>query len=84
MVAAKDGRLTPRPVVLGPLVEGLRVIRSGLTKSDNVVIAGAQTVLPGMKAQLKKGVITPLTAAVGSAPPPLPVTPSGQATFAGR
>jgi RND family efflux transporter MFP subunit len=84
MVAAKDGRLTPRPVVLGPLVEGLRVVRSGLTKSDNVVIAGAQTVLPGMKAQLKKGVITPLTAAVGSAPPPLPVTPSGQATFAGR
>ena len=84
MVAGKDGSLTPRPVVLGPLVEGLRVVRSGLTTSDNVVIAGAQTVMPGMKAQLKRGVITPLTAAAGTSPPPVPVTPSGQATFVSR
>lgn len=84
MVAAKDGSLSPRPVVLGPLVDGLRVIRSGLSTGDNVVIAGAQSVMPGMKAQLKKGVITPLTAAAGAPPPSVPVTPSGQATFVGR
>lgn len=84
MVAGKDGSLAPRPVVLGPLVDGLRVVRSGLTTSDNVVIAGAQSVMPGMKAQVKRGVITPLTAAAGATPPPAAATPAGQATFAGR
>ena len=29
-VVAADGTVTPRPVVLGPLVDGLRVIRSGI------------------------------------------------------
>lgn len=82
MVAASDGTLTPRPVVLGPLVDGLRVIRSGLRSTDKVVIAGAQNVMPGMKAQLKRGVITPVAAS--AAPGPTPVAPTGQATFATR
>ncbi len=32
MVVAADGSVAPRPVVLGPLVDGLRVIRSGLDR----------------------------------------------------
>jgi RND family efflux transporter MFP subunit len=84
MVAAKDGTLAPRPVVLGPLVEGLRVVRSGLSTSDSVVIAGAQSVMPGMKVQARRGVIAPLTAAAGAPPRAAPVAPSGQATFVGR
>nr|WP_246167534.1 efflux RND transporter periplasmic adaptor subunit [Sphingomonas piscis] len=61
MVAGKDGNLTPRPVETGPLIDGLRVIRSGLSTSDLVVIAGAQSVMPGMKPQVKKGIISPVT-----------------------
>ncbi|MEO6360378.1 MAG: efflux RND transporter periplasmic adaptor subunit [Sphingomicrobium sp.] len=82
MIAGKDGSLTPRPVVLGPLVDGLRVVRSGLTPKDQVVIAGGQNVMPGMKAQVRAGNIAPLASA--AAPPPTPVTPSGEATFATR
>jgi RND family efflux transporter MFP subunit len=82
MVVGKDGSLTPRPVVLGPLIDGLRVVRSGLTLQDRVVIAGGQNVMPGMKAQVRAGNIAPLASA--AAPAPTPVTPSGQATFATR
>ena len=82
MVVANDGSVTPRPVVLGPLVDGLRVVRSGLTTADNVVIAGGQSVMPGIKVQVKKGVIMPTTVTAG--PVSKPDGPSGQATFASR
>ena len=81
MVFAPDGSLSPRPVVLGPVVDGLRVVRSGLTKADRVVIAGGQNVLPGMKAKARAGNIAPLAL---TAPPPPPAAPSGQATFTSR
>jgi RND family efflux transporter MFP subunit len=79
-VLLRDGSLAPRPVELGPLVDGLRVVRSGLTTTDQVVIAGAQNVMPGMKAKGRRGNVAPLAAA----PAPRPVAPSGQATFVGR
>jgi RND family efflux transporter MFP subunit len=82
MVAEKDGSLSPRPVVLGPLVDGLRVVRSGLTATDNVVIAGAQNVMPGMKVQVRRGAVAPLAAPAATAS--APTATSGQATFAGR
>ena len=82
MVAARDGRLTPRPVTVGPLIEGLRVVRSGLTTGDAVVISGAQLVMPGMKAKLRSGKILPQS--VAAAPETVPVPLSGEATFAGR
>jgi multidrug efflux pump subunit AcrA (membrane-fusion protein) len=37
-----------RPVVLGPLVNGLRVVRSGLAPGDEVVVNGLQRVRSGM------------------------------------
>ncbi|MEO7276727.1 MAG: efflux RND transporter periplasmic adaptor subunit, partial [Sphingomicrobium sp.] len=82
LVVGKDGTAAPRPVVLGPVVDGLRVVRSGLAPSDRVVISGSQLAMPGMKLQLKPGKIVPVAAAgaVLSAPPP----PSGEATLAGR
>ena len=82
MVAAKDGSLTPRPVTLGPLIDGLRVVRSGLTTTDPVVIDGAQLVMPGMKAKLRAGKIAPRSLA--AAPDTVPVPLSGEATFASR
>jgi len=43
-----DGNVaTPREVKLGPIIDGLRVIRSGLTVSDKVVVNGLQRVRAG-------------------------------------
>ncbi len=36
-----------RPLKLGPIIDGLRVIRSGLHADDRVIIAGVQRVQPG-------------------------------------
>ena len=81
-VINRDGSLTPKPVVTGPLVDNLRVIRSGLQTSDRVVIAGAQLAMPGMKVQVRPGTIS---VAASAAPPPRQATPvSGSATFAAR
>src|SRR5690606_29822611 len=74
MVVAADGTVTPRPVVLGPLVDGLRVIRSGVTAQDRVVINGNSRIQqPGQKVQPTAGKITRTpqanSAPVTTAPP---------------
>ena len=48
-VVANDQTITYRPVTLGPIVEGLRVVRSGVAKDDLVVTRGLQRVRPGVK-----------------------------------
>ena len=80
--SAKDGNVAPRPVRLGPLIDGLRVVRSGLTPADRVVISGTQLVMPGVKVQVRPGKIVPQTFA--AAPDTVAVPLSGEATFAGR
>jgi RND family efflux transporter MFP subunit len=82
LVAGTDGGVMPRPVVLGPVVDGLRVIRSGLTTGDRVVIAGGQLVLPGAKVQIRPGKIEPLPTAAAVAPAPTPL--NGEATLVGN
>lgn len=82
LVAGTDGGVMPRPVVLGPVVDGLRVIRSGLTTGDRVVIAGGQLVLPGAKVQMRPGKIEPLPTAAAVAPAPTPL--NGEATLVGN
>lgn len=44
-----DGTVVPRPVELGPIVEGLRVVRSGITAQTRVVVSGIQRARPGAK-----------------------------------
>lgn len=58
-VLAADGTVTPRPVELGPVVDGLRVVRSGLAPADRVVIEGAQLAMPGTKVGVRRGRIAP-------------------------
>jgi RND family efflux transporter MFP subunit len=82
MVADKAGNVAPHPVVTGPLIDGLRVIRSGITTTDRVVISGTQMVMQGVKVQVKPGRITPQ--AVAAAPETVSAPLSGEATFAGR
>jgi RND family efflux transporter MFP subunit len=42
-----EGRVVPKPISLGPLVEGLRVVRSGLSPEDRVIIQGLHRARPG-------------------------------------
>jgi len=51
MVVGKDGTANYRGVTLGPVVDGLRVIRSGLQGGEQIVINGLQRVRPGAKVQ---------------------------------
>ncbi|HVY79650.1 MAG TPA: efflux RND transporter periplasmic adaptor subunit [Steroidobacteraceae bacterium] len=45
----KDNKVQYRPVKLGPLVNGLRVVREGLNAGDLVVVNGLQRVRPGVQ-----------------------------------
>lgn len=40
LTVGPENKVVPKPVVLGPLSDGLRVIRSGLTAQDKVIIGG--------------------------------------------
>ena len=44
-----------RPVELGPVIDGLRVIRSGITAKDRVVVGGIQRAMPGKPAKIEAG-----------------------------
>jgi RND family efflux transporter MFP subunit len=45
----KDSKVQYRPVKLGPLVDGMRVVREGLAVGDKVVVNGLQRVRPGVQ-----------------------------------
>jgi len=46
-VVGKDGKAEYRAVTLGPVVDGLRVVRSGLKPGEKIVVNGLQRVRPG-------------------------------------
>jgi len=54
---ADDGTVGIKLVELGPIVDGLRVIRSGLAASDRIVIDGLPRARPGQKVKPEDGVI---------------------------
>jgi membrane fusion protein, multidrug efflux system len=54
---AADGSVGTKLVELGPIVDGLRVIRSGLAASDRIVIEGLQRARPGQKVSPEDGKI---------------------------
>lgn len=47
LVMDKDNKAAYRAVELGPKLEGLRIVRSGLGKDDRIVVRGLQRVRPG-------------------------------------
>src|SRR3982075_3135305 len=57
-VVKDDDTVEARPVRLGPLDEGLRVVREGLKPEDRVIVDGLQRALPGAK-------VAPPPAAIG-------------------
>ncbi|WP_246503771.1 efflux RND transporter periplasmic adaptor subunit [Plastoroseomonas arctica] len=55
----EQGVVAPKPVQLGALVDGLRVIRSGLTPQDRVIIGGLHRARPGTPVTAQAGRIGP-------------------------
>ena len=47
----------PRPVQLGPLVDGKRIIRSGVEAGEEIVVNGLERVRPGMPVTAEKEVL---------------------------
>jgi membrane fusion protein, multidrug efflux system len=54
---ADDGTVGVKLVELGPIVDGLRVIRSGLAPTDRIIIDGLQRARPGQKVKPEDGKI---------------------------
>lgn len=58
LVVSTDNKAQYRPVKLGPLIDGLRVVREGLSPGDTIVVNGLQRVRPG-------SLVTPERVAMG-------------------
>ena len=54
-----DGTVVPKVVTLGPIVDGLRVVRKGLQADDRVIISGLLRARPGQKVTAEVGKIEP-------------------------
>jgi multidrug efflux system membrane fusion protein len=72
----KNNTLAYRPVKLGPMAEGLRVVRDGLHEGDVIVVNGLQRVRPG-------AVVTPKKVSMASQPNSMGET-SAQSAPAGQ
>jgi RND family efflux transporter MFP subunit len=80
LVVGKDDTVTAKPVELGPVVDGLRIIRSGLAPNDRVIVANVQAAAPGAKVAVRSASITP-EAAPATAAPEASAPAASQATF---
>lgn len=57
MSVAPDNTVVPKPVEVGDLQGGLRVIRSGLSPDDRIIIEGLPHAIPGTKVVPQNGTI---------------------------
>ena len=62
LTVGPDNTVAAKPVQIGPLVSGLRVIQSGLAPGDRVVISNFQAAIAGSKVDPKPGKIVPAKA----------------------
>jgi RND family efflux transporter MFP subunit len=84
MVVEQDGSVAPRVLRLGPLVDGLRVVREGLKPEDRVIIDGVLRARPGMKVETKPGRIVAPAPGTGPQLPPVIELPATSATDAAQ
>lgn len=71
-VVGENGMAQRRGVKLGPLAEGLRIVREGVGADDWVVVRGVQKVRPGQALAVKREPIKVSDAVSGSVPPSSP------------
>ncbi|WP_296942205.1 efflux RND transporter periplasmic adaptor subunit [uncultured Massilia sp.] len=64
-VVDKEGKAEYRAVTLGPVVDGLRVVRTGLKPGEKIVVNGLQRVRPG--APITANTV-PMVASAGTSP----------------
>ena len=55
LVLKPDSTVEYRPIQLGRLVEGYRVVSGGLKPGEVIVVSGQQRVRPGMKVAATRG-----------------------------
>ena len=79
LVVGKDDSVSAKPVELGPVVDGLRIIRAGLSPSDRVVVTNLQSAMPGAKVATRAVAIKASPAPVAAAESAAPA--ASQATF---
>jgi len=63
LILKSDNTVEYRPVVTGRVVDGLRVVESGLTPNERVVVNGLMRVRPGMKVTAKNDTVVAQAAA---------------------
>ncbi|MDI1295181.1 MAG: efflux RND transporter periplasmic adaptor subunit, partial [bacterium] len=80
LVVGKDDSVSAKPVELGPVVDGLRIIRSGLSPQDRVIISNIQAAMPGAKVAVRPARITPTVTPAAPVDNAAPI--AAQATFA--
>lgn len=66
MVVGSDNKATYRAIKLGPMVDGLRIVRAGLKKDEKIVVNGLQRIRPN-------DTVTPVVVPMG--PQTSPATP---------
>jgi RND family efflux transporter MFP subunit len=64
LIVNSTGQVEKRAVVLGRLVDGLRIIESGVTGEDRVVVKGIQRVRPGSTVEVQPGDMSAFRASV--------------------
>lgn len=79
-VMDKGGKVAAREVETGPIVIGLRVIRSGVKASDKVVLDGLARLAPGMEVEATLVKLEPRAADTAPQSEPMTAPPSSQAT----
>ena len=82
-VVASNGKIEQRKIAEGPLVDGLRVVTSGLGPNDELVIDGLQRAKVGVKVRTKAGKITPPDPGASPAPADL-APPPAAGTYASQ
>jgi RND family efflux transporter MFP subunit len=58
MIVADNGTVEQRTLDVGPVVDGMRVVRSGLLANDRVIVNGVQRAMPGAVVDARATTIT--------------------------
>ncbi len=79
-VVGRDGKTAQRPVETGPLVEGLRVVKTGLAPTEKIVIDGLARLQPAMAVDVRQGRIAARAKDDAPIAQPLTTPPASEAT----